>query len=539
VEKRKHRRYIKRLTATLFVDQKSFTGISGDLSESGLFIRTNRSLAVNTPVDIEILLPDNRTSLLKGSVRRTHISPLKTGIGIQITEKDRVFSDFVESIGKVEDDNATGEHGEEPGSHAISRVNCDVEIKQARKPVREKRRHKRFELGNMNVGGEMPASGVVKVINMSMSGALLKADRRLDIGNKYALKLEYKKNVVFAKAVVIWSLLAEGVRDAVGKTRPVYLAGMQFTDVTRGNLEEIVECIESDVREDVIQQAGEMDDMGGAMNIDPCPVMGEDLSEDVIEVRADRDSGSPDRTGTAVSGDIVEEIEVLYGRYIDNTLDYYRILGVEDFAGPEEIQKAYHNRVRKLHPDRHCYLSDPAMEKLNAIFAYLNEAYGILKNPESRKEYDRSQMQGPAILTNKDVARRKFEQGKIAFWDGNLPEAESFFQNAIYLNGSEGKYFYFYAKTLVKLGKYRDAERAIKGALKTEPLNTDYLTEAGNIYDVMGFPQRARKNFDEALRLQPGNIKEHDSMMGSTNNDGGFRANIRGPIRAFKKMIVK
>jgi tetratricopeptide (TPR) repeat protein len=137
------------------------------------------------------------------------------------------------------------------------------------------------------------------------------------------------------------------------------------------------------------------------------------------------------------------------------------------------------------------------------------------------------------------LAWRKFEQGKIALWNGNLPEAEMLFHHAIYLDGSWGKYFYFYAKTLVKLEKCRDAEKAIKEALKLEPLNVDYLTEAGSIYQVVGLPQRARKNFGEALRLQPSNIKAHEGMKELINNNGGFRDNILNPIKTFRKIIVK
>jgi hypothetical protein len=79
VDKRKYPRFIKRLTAKFSIDDKKrFTGILSDLSESGLFIRTNRGLAVDSPVDIELLLPNNKVSFLKGIVRRTLRTPISS-----------------------------------------------------------------------------------------------------------------------------------------------------------------------------------------------------------------------------------------------------------------------------------------------------------------------------------------------------------------------------------------------------------------------------------------------------------------------------
>jgi hypothetical protein len=55
----------------------------------------------NNPIDIEIFMPDNRISSLKGIVRRTTRTPIpsmKNGMGIEITEKDCIFIDFEKSI---------------------------------------------------------------------------------------------------------------------------------------------------------------------------------------------------------------------------------------------------------------------------------------------------------------------------------------------------------------------------------------------------------------------------------------------------------
>lgn len=61
--------------------------------------------------------------------------------------------------------------------------------------------------------------------------------------------------------------------------------------------------------------------------------------------------------------------------------DYYLILGLGSSAEPEEIRAAYRRRALELHPDHSGGASDP--------FVDLQEAYGVLRNPELRRAYDR------------------------------------------------------------------------------------------------------------------------------------------------------
>ena len=63
--------------------------------------------------------------------------------------------------------------------------------------------------------------------------------------------------------------------------------------------------------------------------------------------------------------------------------EYYGILGVDVKASPDEIKSAYHNLVKKYHPDVNKNKKQ-ATEKLKQI----NEAYGVLGNLARRAEYD-------------------------------------------------------------------------------------------------------------------------------------------------------
>ena len=63
--------------------------------------------------------------------------------------------------------------------------------------------------------------------------------------------------------------------------------------------------------------------------------------------------------------------------------DYYKTLGVEKKATPEEIKKAYRKLARKYHPD-----TNPDDKDAEARFKEISQAHDVLGDPEKRKQYD-------------------------------------------------------------------------------------------------------------------------------------------------------
>ena len=64
--------------------------------------------------------------------------------------------------------------------------------------------------------------------------------------------------------------------------------------------------------------------------------------------------------------------------------DYYQILGVSSPSTEDEIKRAYRKLALETHPDRN-HGSPEAAER----FKDISEAYGVLSDPEKKKEYDR------------------------------------------------------------------------------------------------------------------------------------------------------
>lgn len=69
--------------------------------------------------------------------------------------------------------------------------------------------------------------------------------------------------------------------------------------------------------------------------------------------------------------------------YLINTMDYYKILGVNKDADENEIKKAYRKLAIKYHPDKNLGNKE-AEEK----FKEINEAYEVLSDKDKRSKYD-------------------------------------------------------------------------------------------------------------------------------------------------------
>lgn len=64
--------------------------------------------------------------------------------------------------------------------------------------------------------------------------------------------------------------------------------------------------------------------------------------------------------------------------------DYYKILDIQVTATKDEIKKVFRTLAKKYHPDKN-------KDDENALrkFQDINEAYQVLSNEDSRKEYDK------------------------------------------------------------------------------------------------------------------------------------------------------
>jgi curved DNA-binding protein len=110
--------------------------------------------------------------------------------------------------------------------------------------------------------------------------------------------------------------------------------------------------------------------------------------------------------------------------------DYYKIMGLDEKASPDEIKKAYKKLARRYHPD-------VSKEKdAEQRFKEVGEAYEVLKDQDKRREYDQMRAMGAGRSgqftppPGWDPATHYYES------DGGASDFSDFFEAMFGRNGS-------------------------------------------------------------------------------------------------------
>ena len=156
--------------------------------------------------------------------------------------------------------------------------------------------------------------------------------------------------------------------------------------------------------------------------------------------------------------------------------DPYAVLGVPSNASEEEIKKAYRELVRKYHPDNYHDnpLADLAQEKMKEI----NEAYDILTK--------------------------------------NRPENGNSSNNGAYAGTSGGSPQFRNIRDAINANNLTLAEQLL-AAVSTR--NAEWHFLMGSIYYRKGWLDDARKYYQTAVNMEPGNMEYRQAL--AYMNQGG------------------
>jgi hypothetical protein len=115
--------------------------------------------------------------------------------------------------------------------------------------MENKREHKRFD--TIELQGKMILANKVEIVDISLGGASLKADRRLDIGREYMMKLGDKEHSIDVRGTVVRSSLLGMEAGADGENVLIYAAGVKFKEGSEDTITAFLNSIEHRIKEDM------------------------------------------------------------------------------------------------------------------------------------------------------------------------------------------------------------------------------------------------------------------------------------------------
>jgi curved DNA-binding protein CbpA len=103
-------------------------------------------------------------------------------------------------------------------------------------------------------------------------------------------------------------------------------------------------------------------------------------------------------------GDLVSEHdgseEILQWLEALDSVDYYELLGVTSTAKARDIQLGFHQFSQSFHPDQHRRKEPTIQAAVTKVYKRGAEAYGVLRDDDSRSRYDLGLSQGTLRLAS-------------------------------------------------------------------------------------------------------------------------------------------
>ena len=219
---------------------------------------------------------------------------------------------------------------------------------------------------------------------------------------------------------------------------------------------------------------------------------------------------------SADSNPLALKLEDLLARFESASL--YEILSVGTDASQEDIQAAYHEQAKQLHPDRFqtSEFSPETRGRAEQVFAKINEAYHILKTPASRGVYDLQRPKKkagstgtkPGAAQSEETAEGLFREGKQLLSKGDLDTAVERLKGCVWLRPEKAIYLYYLGVAESQVPKYRkSAEQHLLKAIALEDMSADSHLALAKLYIDVRLPRKAELQIEQALRWDPHNAE--------------------------------
>jgi hypothetical protein len=114
--------------------------------------------------------------------------------------------------------------------------------------MQNKREHTRFD--SIAIKGKMTLANKVEIADISLGGVALKADRKLDVGREYTIKLGDQGQSIDIRGTIVRSTLVGMEAGPDGENVLIYAAGMKFKEGEEKKIIAFLDSVEHHTKEE-------------------------------------------------------------------------------------------------------------------------------------------------------------------------------------------------------------------------------------------------------------------------------------------------
>lgn len=220
-------------------------------------------------------------------------------------------------------------------------------------------------------------------------------------------------------------------------------------------------------------------------------------------------------------------------------LDHYELLGVAPSVSVEQVQAAYEELARLVHPLNAELLDLSGRQPaLRLLFERATDAYEVLSDPERRRTYNQRQMieipsAGPSgahrDAEKRTVARAQYERALMYANAGDVHNAIQLLEQVV---KTDPKLDYWCALGRLQARNpswLRRALESYRNALQIDSQNGDVRYAIGQLFEQLGEPERARVQYGAAVRYNPNHAEAaerlarlHEARDQAARQEGGL-----------------
>jgi len=109
--------------------------------------------------------------------------------------------------------------------------------------MKDNRKHKRVSSKGQNIHCKIQFTTEVGLINISSSGASIRVNKQLNMGQDYSINIKRGDSSILVKGTVIWEKLIASEKNDQGDLVPVYKAGIKFNNILTDKGNELIDFI--------------------------------------------------------------------------------------------------------------------------------------------------------------------------------------------------------------------------------------------------------------------------------------------------------